>query len=156
MRGALAVLDRASETFRRSGFLYDLLSRLCRCLARNRSSVSSLRLSLSLYHAARKVIAHNTCHVTLRIIYGDTRKDSGNRTLVKYTTNTNANDRRVNHQLEWVKVRENMTSKNIIRAAVVQTCTARYSLADTLDKLEYYARVAAKEGAQLAVFPEAL
>lgn len=47
-------------------------------------------------------------------------------------------------------------SKNTIRASVVQTCTAQYSLADTLEKLEHYARLAAQDGAQLAVFPEAL
>jgi predicted amidohydrolase len=49
-----------------------------------------------------------------------------------------------------------MASKKIIRASVVQTCTAAYSLADTLDKLEHYTQVAKQEGAQLAVFPEAL
>lgn len=43
-----------------------------------------------------------------------------------------------------------------IRAAVVQACTASYSLADTLSKLETYATVAKEKGAQLAVFPEAL
>ncbi|THH09479.1 hypothetical protein EW145_g1990 [Phellinidium pouzarii] len=49
-----------------------------------------------------------------------------------------------------------MFSTRIVRAAVVQTCTAAYSLPDTLDKLEYYAKDASQKGAQLAVFPEAL
>lgn len=44
----------------------------------------------------------------------------------------------------------------IIRVAVVQTCTAAYSLSDTLSKLEAYASEAKEKGAQLAVFPEAL
>lgn len=46
---------------------------------------------------------------------------------------------------------------NTIRASVVQTCTAAYSLSDTLDKLERLTRLAAeRDGSQLAVFPEAL
>lgn len=49
-----------------------------------------------------------------------------------------------------------MTTTNVIRASVVQTCTAAYSLSDTLDKLERYTRLAQEDGAQLAVFPEAL
>ena len=49
-----------------------------------------------------------------------------------------------------------MSTKNVVRASVVQTCSAAYSLPDTLAKLEKFARVAAQEGAQLAVFPEAL
>ncbi|KAI5123629.1 hypothetical protein M0805_003443 [Coniferiporia weirii] len=48
-----------------------------------------------------------------------------------------------------------MSPGQTIRAAVVQSCTAAYSLPDTLIKLEYYARDARKKGAQLAVFPEA-
>ena len=44
----------------------------------------------------------------------------------------------------------------LIRAAVVQACTAAYSLEDTLTKLEKYASEAKGKGAQLAVFPEAL
>jgi predicted amidohydrolase len=43
-----------------------------------------------------------------------------------------------------------------IRASVMQTCTAAYSLADTLDKLERLTQLAAKETSSLAVFPEAL
>ena len=42
------------------------------------------------------------------------------------------------------------------RAAVVQACTAAYSLSDTLAKLERLVREAKEKGAQLAVFPEAL
>ena len=46
---------------------------------------------------------------------------------------------------------------NIIRASVVQAATAAYSLPDTLDKLEKLTRLAKeRDGAQLAVFPEAL
>jgi len=45
---------------------------------------------------------------------------------------------------------------NIIRASVVQACTAAYSLTDTLDKLERLTRVAKdRDGAQIVVFPEA-
>ena len=44
----------------------------------------------------------------------------------------------------------------MIRASVVQTCSAQYSLPATLDKLDNFTRQAAQEGAQLAVFPEAL
>lgn len=44
----------------------------------------------------------------------------------------------------------------VLRAAVVQACTVSYSLPDTLDKLEHYAKEAQQKGAQLAVFPEAL
>lgn len=49
-----------------------------------------------------------------------------------------------------------MSKRNVVRASVVQTCTAAYSLPRTLDKLDKYTRIAAQEGAQLAVFPEAL
>ncbi|KAI0080306.1 carbon-nitrogen hydrolase [Panus rudis PR-1116 ss-1] len=43
-----------------------------------------------------------------------------------------------------------------IRASVVQASTAAYSLPDTLDKLERFARLAKEQdGAQLVVFPEA-
>ena len=44
----------------------------------------------------------------------------------------------------------------IIRASVVQACTAAYSLPDTLDKLERLALLAKQDNSQLAVFPEAL
>jgi predicted amidohydrolase len=45
----------------------------------------------------------------------------------------------------------------IVRASVVQACTAAYSLPDTLDKLERLTILAKqRDGAQLAVFPEAL
>ncbi|KAI0660356.1 carbon-nitrogen hydrolase [Cubamyces menziesii] len=45
---------------------------------------------------------------------------------------------------------------NTIRASVVQTATAAYSLEATLDKLERLTRLAKeRDGAQLAVFPEA-
>ncbi|OCH94772.1 carbon-nitrogen hydrolase [Obba rivulosa] len=45
---------------------------------------------------------------------------------------------------------------NIIRASVVQACTAAYSLPDTLEKLHRLTRVAKdRDGAQLVVFPEA-
>ncbi|KAF9244612.1 carbon-nitrogen hydrolase [Melanogaster broomeanus] len=45
---------------------------------------------------------------------------------------------------------------NTIRASVVQTCTASYSLADTLDKFENLTRLAKeRDGTQLVVFPEA-
>ncbi|OBZ78624.1 Bifunctional nitrilase/nitrile hydratase NIT4 [Grifola frondosa] len=45
---------------------------------------------------------------------------------------------------------------NTIRASVVQTCTAAYSLPETLEKLEKLARLAKeRDGSQLAVFPEA-
>lgn len=41
--------------------------------------------------------------------------------------------------------------------SVVQTCTAAYSLDDTLAKLDRYVRLAkGRDGAQLVVFPEAL
>jgi predicted amidohydrolase len=44
-----------------------------------------------------------------------------------------------------------------IRASVVQTCTASYSLPATLDKLERLTRLARdRDGTQLALFPEAL
>ena len=49
-----------------------------------------------------------------------------------------------------------MTAKNVLRAAVVQTCSAAFSLPETLDKLDHYTRLAQQQGAQLAVFPEAL
>lgn len=46
---------------------------------------------------------------------------------------------------------------NTIKASVVQASTAAYSLPDTLDKLEKLTRLAKeRDGAQLAVFPEAL
>ena len=46
---------------------------------------------------------------------------------------------------------------NIIRVSVVQAATAAYSLPETLDKLERLTRLAKeRDGAQLAVFPEAL
>ena len=46
---------------------------------------------------------------------------------------------------------------NKIRASVVQACTAAYSLADTLEKLEQFARKAKElDNSQLVVFPEAL
>ncbi|TDL28508.1 carbon-nitrogen hydrolase [Rickenella mellea] len=48
-----------------------------------------------------------------------------------------------------------MSLSNIIRAAVIQTCTAAYSLPDTLSKLEHFTKLAREDGAQLAVFPEA-
>ncbi|KAI0786993.1 carbon-nitrogen hydrolase [Abortiporus biennis] len=42
-----------------------------------------------------------------------------------------------------------------IRASVVQTCSASYSLPETLKKLEHYARIAVeRDGAQFVVFPE--
>ncbi|EMD41986.1 hypothetical protein CERSUDRAFT_110529 [Gelatoporia subvermispora B] len=45
---------------------------------------------------------------------------------------------------------------NILRASVVQACTVAYSLADTLEKLHRLTRVAKdRDGAQLAIFPEA-
>ncbi|TFY69388.1 hypothetical protein EVG20_g3178 [Dentipellis fragilis] len=45
---------------------------------------------------------------------------------------------------------------NFIRASVVQTCTAAYSLTDTLDRLERLTVLAKeRDGSQLAVFPEA-
>ncbi|KAI0033402.1 carbon-nitrogen hydrolase [Vararia minispora EC-137] len=43
----------------------------------------------------------------------------------------------------------------VIRASVVQACTAAFSFPDTLAKLRRLASVAKDEGAQLAVFPEA-
>lgn len=46
---------------------------------------------------------------------------------------------------------------NTIRASVIQTCTAAYSLPDTLDRPETLIRLAKeRDGTQLAVFPEAL
>jgi len=45
---------------------------------------------------------------------------------------------------------------HIVRASVVQACTAAYSLSETLDKLERLTLLAKqRDGAQLAVFPEA-
>ena len=45
----------------------------------------------------------------------------------------------------------------VIRASVVQACTAAYSLPDTLEKLRRLAKVAKeRDNSQLAVFPEAL
>ncbi|KAG5634408.1 hypothetical protein H0H81_002081 [Sphagnurus paluster] len=44
----------------------------------------------------------------------------------------------------------------VIRASVVQTCSARFDLNDTLDKLERLTRLAHdRDGSQLCVFPEA-
>ena len=43
----------------------------------------------------------------------------------------------------------------IVRASVVQACTASYSLQATLEKLERYVQEAKGDGAQLVVFPEA-
>ncbi|EJD03984.1 carbon-nitrogen hydrolase [Fomitiporia mediterranea MF3/22] len=48
-----------------------------------------------------------------------------------------------------------MSGERTIRAAVVQACTAAFSLPDTLEKLERMAKEAKEKGAQLAVFPEA-
>lgn len=46
---------------------------------------------------------------------------------------------------------------NVIRASVVQTCTAAYNVSLTLDKIERLTRLAKeRDSAQLAVFPEAL
>jgi predicted amidohydrolase len=46
---------------------------------------------------------------------------------------------------------------NILRASVVQACTASYDVNATLDKLERLTRLASeRDGSQLAVFPEAL
>jgi len=45
---------------------------------------------------------------------------------------------------------------NTVRASVVQTCTASYSLSDTLDKFENITKLAkGRDGTQLVVFPEA-
>ncbi|EGO05225.1 hypothetical protein SERLA73DRAFT_45017 [Serpula lacrymans var. lacrymans S7.3] len=45
---------------------------------------------------------------------------------------------------------------NIVRASVIQTCTAAYCLSDTLDKFERLTRLAKeRDGSQLVVFPEA-
>ncbi|EIN14128.1 carbon-nitrogen hydrolase [Punctularia strigosozonata HHB-11173 SS5] len=45
---------------------------------------------------------------------------------------------------------------NVLRASVVQTCTASFHLDETLLKLERLARIAKeRDGSQLAVFPEA-
>ncbi|KAG0708769.1 carbon-nitrogen hydrolase [Suillus ampliporus] len=45
---------------------------------------------------------------------------------------------------------------NIIRASVVQSCTARFNLSETLDKFESLTRLAKeRDGTQLVVFPEA-
>jgi predicted amidohydrolase len=47
--------------------------------------------------------------------------------------------------------------ENKIFASVVQSCSAAYSLDDTLDKLEHYTRLAkSRDNSQLIVFPEAL
>ncbi|EKM59399.1 uncharacterized protein PHACADRAFT_86834 [Phanerochaete carnosa HHB-10118-sp] len=48
-----------------------------------------------------------------------------------------------------------MSGKNVIRASVIQACSAQYSLSATLDKLERLVRQVAQEGSQLAVFPMA-
>jgi len=46
---------------------------------------------------------------------------------------------------------------NLVKVSVVQTCTAAYSLEDTLVKVERLTRLAkARDESQLAVFPEAL
>jgi hypothetical protein len=46
---------------------------------------------------------------------------------------------------------------NTIRASVIQTCTAAYSLPATLDELENLTRLAKdRDDTQLALFPEAL
>lgn len=46
---------------------------------------------------------------------------------------------------------------HIVRASVVQACTAAYSLSETLDKLERLTLLAKeRDNTQLAVFPEAL
>lgn len=46
---------------------------------------------------------------------------------------------------------------NTIRASVIQTCSASYSLSRTLEKFELLTRTARdRDGAQLVVFPEAL
>ncbi|KAG8720419.1 Nitrilase [Ceratobasidium sp. 394] len=42
-----------------------------------------------------------------------------------------------------------------LKVSVVQSCTAAYSLPDTLDKLDRLVRQGAQEGSQLCVFPEA-
>ncbi|KAG1749902.1 carbon-nitrogen hydrolase [Suillus paluster] len=45
---------------------------------------------------------------------------------------------------------------NVIRASVVQSCTARFNLSETLDKFESLTRLAKeRDGTQLVVFPEA-
>ncbi|KAF8846296.1 carbon-nitrogen hydrolase [Paxillus ammoniavirescens] len=45
---------------------------------------------------------------------------------------------------------------NTVRASVVQTCTASYSLSDTLDKFENITKLAKeRDGTQMVVFPEA-
>jgi predicted amidohydrolase len=50
-----------------------------------------------------------------------------------------------------------MTRSRCIHAAVVQACTAAYDLDATLEKMARLTRVAKeRDGAQLAVFPEAL
>ena len=52
------------------------------------------------------------------------------------------------------------TRKRVPRKRLVdepmQTCSAAFSLPETLDKLDHYTRLAQQQGAQLAVFPEAL
>ncbi|KAL0951316.1 hypothetical protein HGRIS_008022 [Hohenbuehelia grisea] len=48
------------------------------------------------------------------------------------------------------------SSGKVIKASVVQACTAAYNLTDTLDKLERLTRLAKeRDGSQLVVFPEA-
>lgn len=49
-----------------------------------------------------------------------------------------------------------MTPPRTIRVAVVQACSAAFSIPDTLSKLKSYAQEASEKGVQLAVFPEAL
>jgi predicted amidohydrolase len=46
---------------------------------------------------------------------------------------------------------------NTIRASVIQSCTARFNLSETLDKFEKLTRLAKeRDGSQLVVFPEGL
>jgi beta-cyano-L-alanine hydratase/nitrilase len=48
-------------------------------------------------------------------------------------------------------------SKRIVRASVIQCCTEKYDLEATLRKLERLVHIAKeRDGAELAVFPEAL
>jgi predicted amidohydrolase len=50
-----------------------------------------------------------------------------------------------------------VTTMPVIRASVVQSCSAAFSLPDTLEKLKKLAQVAKeRDGSQLAVFPEGL
>lgn len=65
---------------------------------------------------------------------------------------------RFSHSIPIIQVpaESNSLMSNVIRASVVQSCTAAYSLSGTLDKLEHYAQIAKGDHAQLVVFPEAL